>query len=171
MSTPQFILDLRQKIGNDPLWLMGITAVVVNSEGRLLLARRADTHEWAFIYGIIEPGEQPAVTVVREVAEETGLLACVDTLVAVTSSDRMLTYANGDQAQYMDHMFLCHVLDKSQEGYPADGENLDVGWFDADDLPSPLAQSTLERLDLYKRFVELSDQGSERALFINVDEV
>ena len=28
MPTPQFILDLRQQIGHDPLWLIGATGVI-----------------------------------------------------------------------------------------------------------------------------------------------
>ena len=34
MATPEFILRLREKIGHDPLWLIGITAYVENDEAR-----------------------------------------------------------------------------------------------------------------------------------------
>ena len=43
MSTPEFILRLREKIGHDLLWLIGVTACVEDAEGRVLLGRRADT--------------------------------------------------------------------------------------------------------------------------------
>ena len=49
MSTPQFILDLRKKIGHNLLWLIGITAYVENDKGQVLLGRRADTGEWALV--------------------------------------------------------------------------------------------------------------------------
>ncbi len=45
MPTPDFVLSLRSKIGNDPLWLTGVTAVVTRGEGtdrELLVVRRAD---------------------------------------------------------------------------------------------------------------------------------
>ena len=42
MSTPEFITNLRTKIGNDPLWLTGITAYVEDAQGRILLGKRAD---------------------------------------------------------------------------------------------------------------------------------
>lgn len=71
MSTPEFVLELRKKIGHDLLWLNGVTGCVLNEHGQLLLGRRSDTGEWAMVYGINEPGEQPADTVVREIKEET----------------------------------------------------------------------------------------------------
>ena len=72
MPTPDFILRLREKIGHDLLWLPGVTAVVLDDRNRVLLGRRADNGRWTLITGILEPGEQPAVGVVREVLEETG---------------------------------------------------------------------------------------------------
>ena len=40
--------------------LPGVSAVVFDDEGRVLLGRRADTGKWSVIGGIPEPGEQPA---------------------------------------------------------------------------------------------------------------
>lgn len=161
MSTPEFILELRKKIGHDPLWLIGVTGFVRNADGRVLLAKRADTGEWALIYGINEPTEQPADTVIREVKEETGIDCVPHTLVAVTSSPRMLTYANGDQAQYMDHLFLCDVS-TGGNSIPGigDHENTDSGWFDLDQLPSPLAASTVERMEQVARYCARPDDGA-----------
>lgn len=41
MATPQFILDLRAKIGHDPLWIPGCTAIVVRPH-RLVTQKTAD---------------------------------------------------------------------------------------------------------------------------------
>ena len=73
MPTPEFVLELRKKIGHDLLWLNGVTGCVLDDRGRLLLGRRSDTGEWAMVYGINEPGEQPADTVVREIKETNGI--------------------------------------------------------------------------------------------------
>ena len=52
---------------------MGVSCYVEDEQGRVLLGRRSDTGEWAMVYGINEPGEEPADTVAREVKEETGV--------------------------------------------------------------------------------------------------
>ena len=109
MATPEFILRLREKIGHDLLWLIGVTAYVEDSEGRVLLGRRADTGEWALVYGINEPGEEPADTVIREVAEETGVDVVPVALASVKAGCRMTVYANGDQTQYLDLNFVCRL--------------------------------------------------------------
>lgn len=163
MATPQFILDLRTRIGHDPLWLMGVTACIINSKHELLLAKRADTNQWALIYGIIEPGEEAADCAVRETLEETCVPCTIDALVALTSSPRMITYVNGDQAQYMDHMFIGHATDEQAAlARVGDGENTAVGWFAQEALPDNLAQSTRERLQLLDQW---RAQGSTSAIF------
>ncbi|PLS30540.1 ADP-ribose pyrophosphatase [Bifidobacterium margollesii] len=167
MATPQFILDLRKKIGHDPLWLIGVSAYVEDADGRVLLGRRSDTGEWAMVYGINEPGEEPAVTVIREVKEETGV-DCVPTeLVSVKSSASMIRYANGDQAMYMDHLFVCRLADGgNSQPFVGDDESLNVGWFSPDDLPQPLAATTVERMGYVREF---RANGDHRALFSTQD--
>ena len=167
MTTPAFILELRRHIGHAPLWLIGVTAYVRNEHGQLLLGKRSDTGEWALVYGINEPGEQPADTVVREVKEETGVDVRVTDLVAVTSSSSTLTYGNGDQAQFMDHSFVCSLV-PGGNGSPkvGDDESLEVGWFDRDELPSPLANSTHERIALIEHYLRQASNGDRHALFV-----
>ena len=52
MATPEFIVSLRQRIGHDMLWLPGVSIVVVDDAGRLLLGQRADNGRWAVVSGI-----------------------------------------------------------------------------------------------------------------------
>jgi 8-oxo-dGTP pyrophosphatase MutT (NUDIX family) len=137
MPTPDFITTLRQRIGHDLLWLPGVSGVVVNDAGDVLLTRRADTGRWATVSGIIDPGEQPAAALRREIAEETGIEARVERLVSVISQEPK-AYPNGDQAQYLDLTFACRHL--AGTARVADDENLDVRWFPLDDLPELSAE-------------------------------
>ncbi|RIQ27389.1 NUDIX hydrolase [Jiangella rhizosphaerae] len=142
MPTPDFILALREHVGHDLLWLTGVTAVVIDEEGRVLLHQRSDTGQWALISGILEPGEQPAVAVVREAFEETGVHVEVERISSVIT-DAPVTYPNGDRVQYLDIAFRCRPV--GGEARVNDDESLAVGWFAPDDLP-PLADHVRERL-------------------------
>ncbi|MBQ5557452.1 MAG: NUDIX domain-containing protein [Aeriscardovia sp.] len=161
MTTPRFILDLRENIGHAPLWLSGITAFVQRDDGKVLLGRRADTHEWALIYGIVEPGENPADTAIREVNEETEVDCVPDYLAALVADDRMLRYSNGDRAQYLNAIYVCHLADGARNTpTTGDHENTDSGWFNLDDLPQPIARSTIERLGYIRHFLARKDHAA-----------
>ena len=166
MATPDFILSLREKIGHDLLWLVGVTAYVEDEAGRILMGRRADTGEWALVYGINEPGEEPADTVVREVAEETGVDAVPCELAAIKAADHTTVYANGDVCQYLDLLFVCRVA-PGGNAVPRvnDDESLAVGWFAPDDQPELLAASTRERLARVRSYLGKRAAGDARALF------
>ena len=131
MATPDFVLALREKIGTMPLWLSGVTAVVLRGDD-VLLVKRSDSGAWTPVTGIIDPGEEPAVAAARETLEEANVVASVDSLtwVRVTSP---VVYENGDQSQYLDLIFRCTYI--SGDAYPADGENTAAAWFALDALP------------------------------------
>ncbi|MCX4878741.1 NUDIX domain-containing protein [Streptomyces sp. NBC_00847] len=136
MPTPDFIREIRATSGHQLLWLPGVSAVVFDDEGRILLGQRSDNLEWALISGIPDPGEQPAAAVVREVYEETGVECVVERLVAVRSGGQV-TYPNGDICQFMDICFRARAV--SGEARVNDDESLQVGWFALDALP-PLTE-------------------------------
>lgn len=147
MPIPEFIERLREKIGHDPLWLPGVTAVVLRGADdglvdRVLLVRRSDNGQWAPVTGIVDPGEHPADCAVREVLEETGVRARVEGLAWIDVTEPMV-HANGDHAQYLDHTFRCRYV--GGEARVGDDESLEVGWFALDDLP-PMRDQLVERI-------------------------
>jgi 8-oxo-dGTP pyrophosphatase MutT (NUDIX family) len=143
MPIPDFIVRLRQKIGHDLLWLPGATAIVLNGD-EVLLVRRSDNGKWTPVTGIVDPGEHPSDTAVREVLEETGISCAVDALVWVNVTERTV-HVNGDQAQYLDHTFRCRYL--GGIAHVADDESSAVGWFPLDDLPlmAPVFEERIRR--------------------------
>jgi 8-oxo-dGTP pyrophosphatase MutT (NUDIX family) len=132
MATPDFIRTIRASAGRQLLWLPGVTAIVFDDEGNVLLGRRSDTGRWAVIGGIPDPGEQPAACAVREVHEETAV-RCVAERVVLVQALEPVTYANGDTCQFMDITFRCRAV--GGEARVNDDESLDVGWFAVDALP------------------------------------
>ncbi|WP_275465641.1 NUDIX hydrolase [Streptomyces noursei] len=143
MATPDFIRDLRTDIGTKLLWLPGVSAVVFDEEGRVLLGRRADTGGWSVIGGIPDPGEQPAETAVREVYEETAVRVVPEGVVLVETMPPT-RYPNGDVCQFMDVTLRCRAV--GGEARVNDDESLEVGWFALDALP-PLDDYARNRIE------------------------
>lgn len=141
MPIPEFVVELRRKIGQDLLWLPGVTAVVLR-EQQVLLIRRSDNGRWTPITGIVDPGEHPATAAVREVLEEASVTCAVEELAWVGVSAPVV-HANGDNAQYLDHTFRCRYL--SGIARPADDEAIAAQWFPLNGLP-PMQQHMLERI-------------------------
>ena len=153
MAIPDFVVALRTKIGTAPLWLSGVTAVVLKDD-QLLLVRRADNGAWTPVTGIIDPGEQPADAAVREVVEEAGVRVVPERLAGVGVTE-VVIYSNGDESQYLDLTFRMRWTDG--DPYPADGENTEARWFPLDALP-PMSSEMTGRIE-----AALSDRPS--ALF------
>jgi ADP-ribose pyrophosphatase YjhB (NUDIX family) len=129
---------------------------VFDRQQQVLLTKRAECGTWALIGGILEPGEQPAMGIQREILEETGVEAEVEALVSVDSLPPT-TYANGDHAQYLDLCFRA----TSVGGLACvnDDESLEVGWFAQTDLPSTL--STRDR-----RLIAQASEGIPVPVFV-----
>lgn len=147
MAIPPFITALRAHIGTEMLWLPGVSGVVLDGNGRILLAQRVDDERWTVISGILEPGEEPAAGLAREVLEETGVRVHVEAFSALSVTEPIL-YGNGDRSQYIDLCFVCRPVDAGEAAaaHVADDESLAVGWFAPDELPSGLSSSSRDRI-------------------------
>ena len=136
MATPDFIRSLRRHVGTTPLWLSGASAGITRTRPdgtpEWLFVRRADTGEWSIVTGIVDPGEHPAGAAAREALEEANVVVEVERLVWQHVTP-MVTYANGDQTQYISHTFRCRWV--SGEPHPADGENTEAAFFPEGEFP------------------------------------
>ncbi len=139
---PDFVVDMRRKIGHDPMWLPAVTAVIRRGDD-VLLVERADNGRWSPVTGIVDPGEQPAVAAAREALEETGVRVSVDRLAA-TDAHPEIVHVNGDRASYLDLTFACTWLEGV--AHVADDESTDVRWWPVTALP-PMADALLARIE------------------------
>lgn len=148
MPTPDFILALRERVGTAPLWVPGCAAVVVRAQAsgadEVLLVQRADTGEWTTVTGILEPGEQPGAGAVREVLEETRVVARPERLIWAHATDEVV-FDNGDRSSFLSLCFRCSWV--SGEPEVGDDESQAVGWFAVDALP-PLSPDNARRVAL-----------------------
>lgn len=143
MGMPPFLARIRAKVGTDPLLLPGVSAIVLNDGGELLLMRRSDTGRWALPAGHVEPGEEPGRALVREVYEETGLKVRPVGVAAVFGRIRV-TFPNGDESEYVTTTFRCAVVGGALGPRDAE-ESLDAGFFGLD---SPQVGEAMQRYNL-----------------------
>jgi 8-oxo-dGTP pyrophosphatase MutT (NUDIX family) len=131
MPIPPYLRELRRHVGHAMLMVPSVSAVVRDEAGRLLLGRRSDTGEWSLLAGIVDPGEQPADAVVREIREESAVEVRVDGVAGVALHP--MTYPNGDECQFLNVWFRCTAT--GGEARVNDDELLEVRWFPAGALP------------------------------------
>jgi 8-oxo-dGTP pyrophosphatase MutT (NUDIX family) len=131
MPISPYLRELRRHVGSSMVMVPGVTAVVFNDAGEVLLERRSDDGRWALPAGGVDPGEQPADAVVREVLEEAAVDVRVDQVLGVVLHP--VTYPHGDECQYLNVWFRCTAV--GGEARVNDDESLAVGWFAVDALP------------------------------------
>lgn len=135
MPISDYIKNLRAKIGKDLLLVPGVTAVVINPRGEVLLQLRRDTGTWAPPSGGVEPGETIAECAIREVREEAGIEVRPEAIVAVLSGeDYTVTYPNGDKLATVTTVFRCRPLDDISPRVN-DDESQAIRYFHCDALP------------------------------------
>lgn len=158
MPISQYIKNIRAKIGCDLLLLPGVTAIVINERGEVLLQLRRDTNTWAPPSGGVEPNETVAEAVQREVLEEAGIEIEPEAIVAVLSgADYDVTYPNGDQLASVTTVFRCRPLDMAPPCVN-DDESQDIRYFKTDLPPENM-------LPRHKWMISLALDSSLAAYF------
>jgi len=112
---------------------VAIGAVVGDDDGRILLIQRADSGVWLYPTGWADVGYSPSEVAVKEVREETGIRCEVLRPLAIIDGLR----AGFSRIPLYSIVFHCRATGGELAAHPQ--ECLDVGWFDRDALPQPLA--------------------------------
>ena len=163
MSKSNYVKDLRKKIGHDLLLIPGVAAIIGDAEGRILL-QRAKSGDWKLPAGAIDPGEKAAQAMVREVFEETGLVARPMALIGVSGGppEARLEYANGDVVEATTIIFRCEAV--GGELKPQDDETLELKYFAVDEMPQIPAEYKNEifSIDDSGAFFEWDDAWLEK---------
>lgn len=148
MSISPYVASIRARIGHDFLLLPGVTAVIRDG-ARFLLARHAHSGLWSLIGGGVEPGEEPADAVAREVFEETGARVRITGIVGAYGGQPMaVTYPNGDEVGYISIAYACELLD---DATPDMEEIVELSWFSREEI------ARLPRRDWIDRVIHDSD--------------
>ena len=132
-----YILDLRKIVGHRPLLQIGASVIVEDSDGRILLQQRTDTHEWGYAGGSVELDENVEDTARRELFEETGLIADLLEFLGIYSGIEMHNvYPNGDEVSNVDIVYLCKNYSGRLKCQHSEVENL--RFFSAEEIPENL---------------------------------
>ena len=132
--TVNYMRWLRSYVGHQRLLQLAVSAFIRDEQGYVLLGRRSDVMLWAPPSGVMQLGETPVKTLLREVLEETGLQVRAGQLIGMyTGPDFEWTYPNGDQAQIITAFFECHVEGGTLA--PDHTEFIDLRYFAPEALP------------------------------------
>lgn len=119
---------------------LGVRILAVDGEGRVMLVRHGYAPGWHFPGGAVEPGETAETAAVRELLEETGVIA--------KERPAFLGLFFNPAFGGRDHVAL-YRFDRFEKG-PEPRPNREIaerGWFARDALPEETTPATRRRLD------------------------
>lgn len=149
---PNYIKDLRKKIGHDPIFVPAVGAIIYKN-GKILMQKRADDGTWATHGGAIEFGETLEQALERELKEEINVKPINPKFLGIYSGEKMYhEYPNKDKA-YLTSIFF---IVENYEGEPKidEDEVLDLKWFDINEMPDNLFNMDVYALNDFKEYLE-----------------
>jgi len=140
-----YVRRLREKIGNDFMFMPSVSALIHDDDGRILFVQHVEGR-WQFPGGAVDPGERPADAMQRECLEEAGITVEPIRIAGVFGGpEYRITYSNGDDAGWVVTVFEARIV--AGEPAPSDDETQAVGWFTPEQIDAlELAPSTRETL-------------------------
>ena len=125
----------------------GVSAVIRDETGRVLLQQRTDNGCWGLPGGAVEFGESVLEALHREVLEETGLTIAVERLVGVYShpdQHQIVTYPDGNVFHFVS---TCFAARPTGGAFTLGDETSALAWFAPPAWPSELMVRHRIRID------------------------
>jgi 8-oxo-dGTP pyrophosphatase MutT (NUDIX family) len=149
MGMSPYFARLRKKVGTELLLIPGVSVLIWDSDGRVLLVGESAKGPWGLIGGAIEPDEAPEDAARREAFEEVGVEVAITGLRGVLGGPLYrVRYENGDEVSYVSVVYDARI--DSGEPSPDFDEVHEVGWFGLGELANlnldSFALATLEAL-------------------------
>jgi len=143
-----YVRRLREKVGNDFLFMPSVSALIRDDDGRILFVQHVEGR-WQLPGGAVDPGERPAEAMQRECLEEAGITVEPIRIAGVFGGpEYRITYANGDEAGWVVTVFEAHIV--AGDPSPSDDETQAVGWFSPEEVETlelaPSTHTTLKSL-------------------------
>jgi 8-oxo-dGTP pyrophosphatase MutT (NUDIX family) len=125
---------------------VGVRAIVVNRDGKVLLLRHTYRDGWHLPGGGVDRGESPEAAIIREVREEANIFVeGRPKLFAVYLSEH----------QGVDDYPLLYIVDSFRSEAPkANAEIAEVGWFHFDETPPETTAATRCRIEEFRGALE-----------------
>lgn len=117
---------------------LGVRGIARDAEGRVLLVKHTYLQGWWLPGGGVDRGETLSRAVVREMREETGLIA--------TSAPRLLSVHSNEKFFPGDHVAIFLIEAFEMGNRSSHGEIAETGWFYPHDLPPDTTRATRDRL-------------------------
>lgn len=154
MGMSPYFTKLRTKIGTDLLLIPGVSVLIWDSNGRLMLVGDSTSGPWGLVGGAIEPDEDPEDAARREVFEEVGAAVKITGSRGVLGgSAYRIRYDNGDEVSYVSTAYDARI--DSGKPLPDCDEVHGVGWFGPGEFATlnlgSFAAATLEALGILLR--------------------
>jgi 8-oxo-dGTP pyrophosphatase MutT (NUDIX family) len=147
-----YIPYLRKMIGHAKCLSVGVSALIINKKGRILLEKRKDNGLYCLPGGSVDYEEKVNDALKREVFEETGISLQNPTLFAIRSGkDTTIHYPNDDITNYVVLSFISY-LDEEPLPHPHDQESTEVFFCEIENLP-PKEAFLGDDTDLISKFL------------------
>ena len=126
---------IRDKLGHELILYPAVGGVIPDADGRILLQSKHEEEGWFIPGGAIEPGETPETALIREIAEETGLIVRPQKIVLVFGGpEYRYQYPNGDRVEIIGMLYQCAIEGKTNQ--PLDQETKSLVYFAKDEMPA-----------------------------------